>query len=83
MFNGRNTRSHFPFSICTRSFQLQVQCSVFEGAIGDVALTAGGGLRRLPGLSETFESAALVLISSLIFLQFTLTPLPVIGYQFC
>lgn len=64
-FNGRNTTSHyFPFSICTGSFQLQVQCSVFEGAIGDVALTAGGGLRLLPGLNETFESVALVLISS-------------------
>ncbi|KAK4364902.1 hypothetical protein RND71_016260 [Anisodus tanguticus] len=39
---------------------VKVQCSVFEGAIGDVALTSGGGLRRLPGLSETFESAALM-----------------------
>lgn len=37
-----------------------IQCSVFEGAIGDVALTSGGGLRRLPGLSETFESVALI-----------------------
>lgn len=40
---------------------LQVQCNVFEGARGEVALTAGGGLRQLPGLTETFENAALVL----------------------
>lgn len=39
----------------------QVQCNVFEGATGEVALTAAGGLRQLPGLSETFENAALVL----------------------
>lgn len=39
---------------------LQVQCNVFEGASGEVALTAGGGLRQIPGLSETFENAALV-----------------------
>ncbi|TQE02629.1 hypothetical protein C1H46_011785 [Malus baccata] len=38
-----------------------VQCNVFEGATGEVALTSGGGLRRLPGLTETFENAALVL----------------------
>ncbi|KAK4798587.1 hypothetical protein SAY86_030913 [Trapa natans] len=37
-----------------------VQCNVFEGANGDVALTAAGGLRQIPGLSETFENAALV-----------------------
>ncbi|KAL0557750.1 hypothetical protein IC582_006301 [Cucumis melo] len=37
-----------------------VQCNVFEGARGEVALTAGGGLRQLPGLTETFENAALV-----------------------
>ncbi|CAK9166100.1 unnamed protein product [Ilex paraguariensis] len=37
-----------------------VQCNVFEGASGEVALTAAGGLRQLPGLSETFENAALV-----------------------
>ena len=39
---------------------LQVQCNVFEGAKGEVALTAAGGLRQLPGLTETFENAALV-----------------------
>ncbi|KAK4388845.1 Tocopherol cyclase, chloroplastic [Sesamum angolense] len=39
---------------------LWVQCNVFEGADGDVALTAGGGLRQVPGLSETFENAALI-----------------------
>nr|WKR37732.1 vitamin E 1-1 [Plukenetia volubilis] len=37
-----------------------VQCNVFEGASGEVALTVGGGLRQLPGLSENFENAALV-----------------------
>ncbi|KAI5669299.1 hypothetical protein M9H77_19152 [Catharanthus roseus] len=37
-----------------------VQCNVFEGTSGEVALTAGGGLRQLPGLSDTFENAALV-----------------------
>lgn len=37
-----------------------VQCNVFEGATGEVALTAAGGLRQLPGLSETFENAALI-----------------------
>ncbi|KAK2661208.1 hypothetical protein Ddye_007741 [Dipteronia dyeriana] len=37
-----------------------VQCNVFEGASGEVALTAAGGLRQLPGLSETFENAALI-----------------------
>lgn len=40
----------------------QVQCNVFEGASGEVALTAAGGLRQLPGLSENFENAALVLL---------------------
>ncbi|KAE8056686.1 hypothetical protein FH972_013434 [Carpinus fangiana] len=37
-----------------------VQCNVFEGARGEVALTAAGGLRQLPGLTETFENAALI-----------------------
>lgn len=37
-----------------------VQCNVFEGATGEVALTAAGGLRQLPGLNETFETAALI-----------------------
>ncbi|XP_051151573.1 tocopherol cyclase, chloroplastic [Andrographis paniculata] len=37
-----------------------VQCNVFEGADGEVALTAAGGLRQLPGLSEIFENAALI-----------------------
>ncbi|XP_047325739.1 tocopherol cyclase, chloroplastic isoform X2 [Impatiens glandulifera] len=35
-----------------------VQCNVFEGASGEVALTAAGGLRQLPG--DTYENAALV-----------------------
>ncbi|KAF9662229.1 hypothetical protein SADUNF_Sadunf18G0031500 [Salix dunnii] len=38
----------------------RVQCNVFEGASGEVALTAAGGLRQIPGPSETFENAALV-----------------------
>ncbi|CAI9093513.1 OLC1v1029023C1 [Oldenlandia corymbosa var. corymbosa] len=37
-----------------------IQCNVFEGASGEVALTAAGGLRQLPGLSEIYENAALV-----------------------
>ncbi|XP_010526174.1 PREDICTED: tocopherol cyclase, chloroplastic isoform X1 [Tarenaya hassleriana] len=37
-----------------------VQCNVFEGADGEVAFTAAGGLRQLPGLTETFENAALI-----------------------
>ncbi|KAK6912736.1 Tocopherol cyclase [Dillenia turbinata] len=37
-----------------------LQCNVFEGANGDIALTAAGGLRQLPGLTETFENAALI-----------------------
>lgn len=41
---------------------LQVQGNVFKGTTGEVALTAAGGLRQLPGLSETFENAALVKI---------------------
>lgn len=41
---------------------VQVQCNVFQGADGEVALTAGGGLRQLPGLGETYENAAMVLI---------------------
>ncbi|XP_010436708.1 PREDICTED: tocopherol cyclase, chloroplastic-like [Camelina sativa] len=38
-----------------------VQCNVFERASGEVALTAGGGLRQLPGLN-TYENAALVCV---------------------
>ena len=41
---------------------LQVQSNVFEGATGEVALTAAGGFRQIPGLTETFENAALVKI---------------------
>ncbi|XP_031373715.1 tocopherol cyclase, chloroplastic [Punica granatum] len=37
-----------------------VQCNVFEGASGEVALTAAGGLRQIPGVTETYENAALV-----------------------
>ncbi|XAR70867.1 tocopherol cyclase [Bertholletia excelsa] len=37
-----------------------VQCNVFKGASGEVALTAAGGLRQLSGLTETFENAALI-----------------------
>jgi len=39
---------------------VQVQCNVFEGASGEIALTAAGGLRQIPGITETFENAALV-----------------------
>uniref|UniRef100_A0A1D1Z1Z3 Putative tocopherol cyclase, chloroplastic n=1 Tax=Anthurium amnicola TaxID=1678845 RepID=A0A1D1Z1Z3_9ARAE len=37
-----------------------VQCNVFEGASGEVALTSAGGLRNLPGLSDIYESVALI-----------------------
>ncbi|OWM86610.1 hypothetical protein CDL15_Pgr015645 [Punica granatum] len=37
-----------------------VQCNVFEGASGEVALTAAGGLRQIPGPNETFANAALI-----------------------
>ncbi|PIA42636.1 hypothetical protein AQUCO_02000228v1 [Aquilegia coerulea] len=36
-----------------------VQCNNFEGADGEIALTAAGGLRELPGL-KSFENAALI-----------------------
>lgn len=39
---------------------MQIQCNVFEGASGEVSLTAAGGLRKLPGFAENFENAALV-----------------------
>lgn len=39
---------------------VQVQCNVFDGASGEVALTAARGLRQLPGITETYENAALV-----------------------
>ncbi|XP_078428187.1 tocopherol cyclase, chloroplast / vitamin E deficient 1 (VTE1) / sucrose export defective 1 (SXD1) [Wolffia australiana] len=37
-----------------------VQCNVFEGANGQVALTAGGGLRKVPGLVDIYESVAMI-----------------------
>ncbi|KAL3689831.1 hypothetical protein R1sor_016140 [Riccia sorocarpa] len=37
-----------------------VQCNVFEGAAGDIALTAGGGRRGLPLLPGSFEEVAMV-----------------------
>ncbi|XP_020518284.1 probable tocopherol cyclase, chloroplastic isoform X1 [Amborella trichopoda] len=37
-----------------------VQCNVFEGVTGEVALTAAGGTRKLVGLTETFEDVALI-----------------------
>ncbi|KAJ6816950.1 putative tocopherol cyclase, chloroplastic [Iris pallida] len=37
-----------------------VQCNVFDGAPGEVSLTAGGALWKLPGLVEYFESPALI-----------------------
>ncbi|KAL6006181.1 tocopherol cyclase [Asimina triloba] len=39
---------------------LQVQCNVFKGAEGEVSLTAGGGLRKLSGLTDYFEEVAMV-----------------------
>lgn len=53
-------------------FLLQVQCNVFEGASGEVALTAGGGLRQLPRLSETYENAALVLLLCFLYQSYSL-----------
>jgi hypothetical protein len=38
----------------------QLQCTVFDGFCGEVALTAGGGRRRLPLLKDAFEDIALV-----------------------
>lgn len=45
-------------------FLSQVQCNVFEGATGEVALTSAGGLRELPG--GRIENAALVLSENLL-----------------
>lgn len=39
-----------------------VQCNVFDGFSGEVALTAGGGRRGLPLLKDTYEDVALVAI---------------------
>ncbi|KAK8654833.1 hypothetical protein V6N13_107430 [Hibiscus sabdariffa] len=36
------------------------QCNVFEGARGEITLTAAGGLWQRPGLTETFENVALI-----------------------
>lgn len=33
---------------------------MFDGVSGEVSLTAAGGLRKLPGLNDIFESPALV-----------------------
>ncbi|KAG6545849.1 hypothetical protein Mapa_012810 [Marchantia paleacea] len=37
-----------------------VQCNVFEGAAGEIALTAGGGRRGLPLVPGAFEEVAMV-----------------------
>ncbi|CAN6456556.1 unnamed protein product [Victoria cruziana] len=37
-----------------------VQCNVFQGADGEVALTAGGGKRKIIGLASTSENVALI-----------------------
>ncbi|XP_068648467.1 probable tocopherol cyclase, chloroplastic isoform X3 [Aristolochia californica] len=37
-----------------------IQCNIFESAAGEVALTAGGGLRKVSGLVENYEEAALI-----------------------
>ncbi|XWS26330.1 hypothetical protein CRYUN_Cryun26dG0023000 [Craigia yunnanensis] len=65
MAGGLSTGTCLSSSYCQLHFELisswcSVQCNVFEGANGEVALTAGGGLRQLPGLTETFENAALI-----------------------
>lgn len=46
----------------------QVQCNVFEGVSGEVALTAGGGRRGLPALPGSFENVAMVSLQ--VFLEF-------------
>ncbi|KAH7574246.1 hypothetical protein JRO89_XS03G0270500 [Xanthoceras sorbifolium] len=61
---------------------LQVQCNVFKGASGEVALTAGGGLRQLPGLSDTYENAALVLSCDNIFSYVALLYREAIGVHY-
>lgn len=43
----------------------QVQCNVFDGFAGEIALTAGGGRRGLPLLKDTFEDVALVSLVTL------------------
>lgn len=50
----------FASSYLVINVALQVQSNVFKGVTGEVALTAAGGLRQIPGVTETFESAALV-----------------------
>ncbi|XP_058074300.1 probable tocopherol cyclase, chloroplastic isoform X1 [Magnolia sinica] len=37
-----------------------VQCNVFQGATGEVALTSGGGLRKLSGLTDNYEEVAMI-----------------------
>lgn len=37
-----------------------VQCNVFDGVEGQVTVTAAGGLRKLPGLADTYETPALI-----------------------
>lgn len=44
---------------------LQIQCNVFDGFSGEVALTAGGGRRELPLLKNAFEDVALVSLTFL------------------
>ena len=44
---------------------MQVQCNVFEGGSGEIALTSAGGLRQIPGITETYENAALVTLYSI------------------
>ena len=38
----------------------QLQCTVFDGFSGEVALTAGGGRRGIPLFKDAFEDVALV-----------------------
>ncbi|KAK4852930.1 hypothetical protein QYF36_001233 [Acer negundo] len=58
-WGGAFPRKWFWFNIYLLYLNV-VQCNAFKGASGEVALTAAGGLRQLPGQSETFENAALI-----------------------
>jgi hypothetical protein len=41
--------------------EIQVHCNVFEGSMGDISLTAGGGRRYLP-ITSNYEEVAMVSI---------------------
>ncbi|GJM90865.1 hypothetical protein PR202_ga07186 [Eleusine coracana subsp. coracana] len=52
-------RLTMPMQLIKQSLSMQIQCNVFSGASGEVALTAAGGLRKI-GLGETYESPSLI-----------------------